>query len=70
MNERTPYQKEMDQIHLSDEKANETLRMMLAENTRLRAKETAVRVPKKWLKPALVSVAAGVLYHFVHGRSH
>ena len=60
MRERTPYQKEMDQVHLSEEKANETLRMMLAENTRLRAKETT-RAPKPWLKPALVSVAAVAL---------
>ena len=32
---RTPYQREMDAIHVPEEKANETLRNMLAENHRL-----------------------------------
>ena len=38
-NNRTPYQQEMDQIHLSREKADETLRMMLEENQALRRKD-------------------------------
>ena len=35
-NKRSPYQQEMDQIHIPKEKADETLRLMLEENKKLR----------------------------------
>ena len=37
---RSAYQRQMNQIHLSEEKANETLSAMLAENRRLRTDES------------------------------
>ena len=39
--QRTPYQQEMDQVHVPKEKADETLQMMLRENQRLRREEAA-----------------------------
>ena len=38
-NNRTPYQREMDQVRLSPEKADETLRLMLKENEALRQRD-------------------------------
>lgn len=38
-NNRTPYQREMDQVRLSKEKADETLRLLLEENRSLRKKD-------------------------------
>lgn len=59
---RNAYQKELDQVHLSDEKAEETLRLMMAENDAVREKErkrASRRFPpiRIWL-PALGAVAA------------
>ena len=62
---RSGYQKEMDQVHLSEDKAAETLRAMLAENDAIREKErkkAARRLPplRRWL-PAACAVAAACL---------
>ena len=63
---RTPYQREMDEIHLRKEKADETLRMMLEENRRLRRQESgrSERRPVKrmqWFAAAAAAVACLVL---------
>ena len=61
---RTPYQEEMDRVHVPEEKARETLRMMLEENRRLRAAESAERKPagiRRMLPWFAVPVAAALL---------
>lgn len=61
---RSAYQREMDQVHLSREKADETLRMMLEENRRLRAEEAergAKKQTARWVPAAGVAAAAAVL---------
>ena len=74
---RTPYQREMDQIHVPEAKAKETLQKMLAENRRLREEEAkkpagkqlfstgggrrAGRIPRLVPVFALAGVAACVL---------
>ena len=45
--QRSAYQREMDQVHVPKAKADETLRMMLEENRRLRAKENEEGERKK-----------------------
>lgn len=55
---RTAYQREMDQVHLSREKADETLRMMLEENRRLRTQE-AERGRKKKISRRITILAGG-----------
>ena len=61
---RSAYQREMDEIHLSREKADETLRMMLEENRRLRIKEAErgeKRRISRWIPAAGAAAAAALL---------
>ena len=58
--QRSAYQREMDQIHVPKAKADETLRMMLEENRRLRIKEAErgeKRRISRWI-PAAGAAAA------------
>ena len=67
---RSAYQSEMDQVHLSDEKAKETLRKMLAENDAIREKEqkkTAKRFLPAWRWLPAVAAAAACLVLILTG---
>ena len=62
-NNRTPYQREMDEVRLSKEKADETLRLMLEENRALRRKDAEKESRRKQVLltrvlPALGAAAA------------
>ncbi len=61
---RTVYQTEMDSVHLSEEKANQTLRLMLEENRKLKTQEHKEK-PKissrMWTYCAAVAAACLVL---------
>ena len=71
MKERTAYQKQMDQIRLPDQKKEETLRLLLAENRKLREKDAARasasgpvpvrKTQKKWIPAAALAAAAACL---------
>ena len=67
-NKRSPYQEEMDQIHIPKEKADETLRLMLEENRKLRehdAQKASGHLRRStWLIPAAYAVAACLILVF------
>lgn len=63
--ERTAYQREMDQVRLPQEKADETLRLMLQENQRLRREEARQKTRRSPLLtrvlPVLGAAAAALV---------
>ena len=71
---RTPYQQEMDALHVPEEKANETLKMMLAENRRLREESAKknrgfVKSPRFWGAFAAVAACAVLMLAVLPGRT-
>ena len=76
--ERSPYQQALDQQHVPAEKANETLRLMLAENHRLAAKEaekakkTGGKLQGLWRPVSMLAVAAAafLLLFFGYLKPH
>ncbi len=61
-NNRTPYQREMDQVHLSREKKDETLQRMLQENRKLRDRDARRGGRRQaWLIPAFGAAAAALV---------
>ena len=68
---RSPYQEEMDQVRLSEQKADSTLQLMLEENRKLQEQDAGKTSPSRlrtWLVPALCAAAACLALVFVLGR--
>jgi hypothetical protein len=58
---RSAYQREMDAVHLSKDKADETLRLMLEKNAEVHARQEKSRKPRRTVWLASFAAAAAVL---------